>query len=197
MNPLDEKTVILVKPDGVKRGLTGEIISRFEKKGLKIVALKILEPAREHIKKHYPGESNEWVTSLGKKSLSDYEKNNIDPIKALGTDDPFKIGKICLEWLLDYVSSGPVVAIVFQGNDAVNQGRKLVGNTIPAYADAGTIRGDFSKDSPVLANLQKRGVKNVVHASGNREEAEFEISHWFKPDEVVSYKRADEEIMFA
>src|SRR3972149_2256474 len=195
-NPLEEKTVVLIKPDGVKRGLSGEIISRLEKTGLKIVALKMLQPTRERVKKHYPSKK-EWIEGLGKKSLSDYKKNGLDPIKMIGTDEPLKIGEMCMEWLFDYVASGPVIAIIFQGNDAVNQVRKLVGNTIPAFAEAGTIRGDYSKDSPILANLQKRGVKNVIHASGSKEEADFEIKHWFEPKEIVSYRRADEEVMFA
>lgn len=195
-NPLDEKTVILIKPDGVQRGLVGEVISRFEKTGLKIIGLKICSPGRDHVKNHYPN-SKEWLTSLGKKSLSDYVKYNIDPISRLGTKDPLKIGKMVAEWLYDYMCTGPVVAIVFQGNQAVGLGRKIVGATIPIFADAGTIRGDFSKDSPILANLQKRGVKNLVHASGSLEEAEFEINHWFTKKELLKYRRADESVMFA
>lgn len=196
MNPLEEKTVVLIKPDGVRRAIIGEIITRFEKTGLKIVALKMIKPARDHVKNHYPN-SKEWIKGIGEKSLADYKKNKLDPVKEVGTEDPMEIGKICIEWLFDYMSSDPVIAIVFQGNDAINQGRKIVGSTVPVFAEAGTIRGDFSKDSAVLANMQKRGIKNVVHASGSKEEAEFEISHWFSAQEIVSYRRADEEAMFA
>jgi len=194
-NPLEEKTLVIIKPDGVQRGIVGELISRFEKTGMKVVAIKMIESDREHIKKHYPS-NRDWIEGIGKKSLADYEKYGLNPEKEIGTDDPYKVGKICIEWLFDYMSSGPVAAIVFQGNHAVSHCRKIVGQTIPSFAEPGTIRGDYAKDSAILANMQKRGVKNVVHASGTIEEADFEISHWFKKEEICNYKRADESAMF-
>ena len=170
MNPLKERTLILVKPDGVRRALIGEVIARFERVGLKVFGIKMVNPDRAFIEKHYPS-SKEWTVGLGQKSLSDYEQYNLDPVEQVGTKDPYEVGKLVTGWLFDYMSSGPSVAIVFEGNQAVAMGRKIVGNTIPSFAPTGTIRGDFAKDSPILANLRKRGVKNVVHASGSIEEA--------------------------
>ena len=136
----EERTFVLVKPDGVKRGLIGEIVHRFEQRGLKIIAMQ--------------------------------------------------------EWLFEFLTSGPIVKMVVEGVHAVDMVRKICGNTLPNLADMGTLRGDYSVDSPALANAGKRAVHNIVHASENPAEAENEIKHWFKKDEIHSYKRAEEDIMF-
>lgn len=195
MKGLKEKTLVIVKPDGVRRGIVGEVISRFEKVGLKLVGLKLVKVDREQINRHYP-DSEEWLGTLGEKSLADYEKLNLDPEKELGTKDPIEIGKMVKEWLIEYLSSGPVVAMVLEGNQAVENVRMIAGNTLPSFAQPGTIRGDFSVDSASLANTKKRAVKNVIHASGNQEEAEHEINLWFASEEIYTYKRAEEEAMF-
>jgi len=192
---LKEKTLVIVKPDGVRRGIVGEVISRFEKTGLKLVGLKLIKVDKAQINRHYP-DSDEWLETLGKKSLADYEKLNLDPVKELGTKDPVEIGKMVKGWLIDYLSSGPVVAMVLEGNQAVENVRMIAGNTLPAFAQPGTIRGDFSVDSASLANAAKRAVKNIIHASGSLKEAEHEINLWFATEEIHSYKRAEEEAMF-
>ena len=114
----------------------------------------------------------------------------------MGTTDPLKIGKKVRLWLLDFMTSSPIVKMIIQGVHAVDMVRKLVGNTMPALADAGTIRGDYSVDSAALANKEKRSVRNIVHASETPEEAENEIKLWFNKDEIQNYKRGDEDIMF-
>lgn len=190
-----EKTVILIKPDGVKRGLMGEIISRFEKRGLKIVAIKMVWPTREHIDRHYP-ESGEWLNNVGSRTLAFFREHNIDAREHLGTEEAVEIGKKIKGWLGDYLTQGPVVAMVIEGMHAISVVRKLVGSTYPVEAMPGTIRGDFSIDTPAFANTEKRVVKNVVHASGDFQEAGHEIEHWFSPEEIHSYKRSDEDIMF-
>jgi nucleoside-diphosphate kinase len=192
---IKEKTLILVKPDGMQRGLIGKIIERFESRGLKVVALKITKPTKDHIKKHYLA-TEEQLSGMGNKTLEDLKANGLDPIKELGTDDPMKIGKMINNWNFEFLSSGPVAAIVLQGFRSVEMGRKIVGHTVPAKADIGTIRGDMSVDAPLLGNARKRSIKNIVHASGTVAEAKREISHWFSQKEIFDYSRADEEAMF-
>lgn len=190
-----ERTVVLIKPDGVKRGLIGEVLSRFERAGLKIVAMKMVWADFKLAEKHYP-KDKKYLQSLGKKSLETYEKYGKDPEEELGTKNPLEIGKMVRNWFYDYITSGPMVAVLLEGNHAVDQVRIMVGHTLPSLAVPGTIRGDYSVDSPVLANAAKRAVKNVVHASGTAEEAKFEEELWFKKDEIHKYKRADEDVMF-
>jgi len=190
-----EKTLVLIKPDGVKRGLIGEIIDRIEQRGLKIIALKMFQATAEQIDDHYP-KNPEWIHRLGEKSLGTYAKYNLDPIKELGTDDADKIGKMVRGWLIDLMTSGPLVKMVVQGVHAVDMVRKLCGNTLPNLAEMGTIRGDYSVDSAALANAGKRAVHNIIHASETPEEANHELEYWFSPEEIHEYKRAEEDIMF-
>ena len=143
-----ERTFVMVKPDGVKRGLIGEVIKRIERKGLKIVAMKMIEISRDLAERHY----------------------------AEHREKPF------FNNLIDYITSGPVVAMVVEGKEAVKVVRNLVGATNPVEASPGTIRGDFAMDIG----------RNVVHASDSLESAEREISLFFKEEEIVSYERADE-----
>ena len=189
MNHLkEEKTFVLIKPDGVQKGLIGEIIKRFEQRDLKIVALELFQPTAEEIDKHYPKDPA-WITRLGEKSLGTYQQYNIDPKPILGTDDAVEIGKMVRGWIVDYMSSAPLVRMVVQGLHAVDMVRKIAGSTLPYQADMGTIRGDFSNDSPALANSEKRAVMNLIHASETPEEAKHEITHWFGNSKAHDYKR--------
>lgn len=190
-----EQTLILAKPDALQRGLVGEIIKRFEARGFKLSGLKMVKPSSDHVKKHYLA-TKEQLGGMGNKSLENLKQLGLDPVKVLGTDDPMKIGKMINDWNFEFLSSAPVVAIVFEGPHAVEMGRKIVGNTLPFKADIGTIRGDFSVDSSTLGNFNKRPIRNIVHASGSISEAKREIKHWFSKKELFSYKRADEGIMF-
>jgi len=147
-----ERTFVMVKPDGVKRGLIGEVIRRIERKGLKIVAMKMMEVSKELAERHY----------------------------AEHKEKPF------FQSLISYITSGPVVAMVVEGKEAVKVMRSLVGKTNPIEASPGTIRGDFAMDIG----------RNVVHASDSIESAEREISLFFSEDEIVSYRRADEEWIY-
>lgn len=191
----EEQTLVLIKPDGVKRGLMGEIIKRVEQRGLKVIALKMFQATKAELAKHY-SDSEANLKAMGEKTLATYQKYGLDPIKEIGTDDSVKIGKLVHGWIVDFMNSGPIVKMVIQGLHAVEMVRKLVGNTMPSQAEMGTIRGDFSVDSAVLANAQKRGIRNIIHASGNIAEAETEIKLWFKSEEIHEYKRAEEDIMF-
>jgi len=194
-DPKEEKTLVLIKPDGVKRGLVGEVVSRIEKRGLKIIALEMVWANKDQVDGNYP-DDDKWLNSVGEKTKATYEKYGYDAKKELGTDDNKKIGKMVREWLIDYMTSGPIIKTVVKGVHAVDMMRKMVGNTMPALAEMGTIRGDFSIDSSIAANKGKRAVHNIVHASGSIEEAEKEIAFWFAPEEIHDYKRAEEDIMF-
>jgi len=187
-NPKEEKTYVMVKPDGVKKGLIGEIIKRFEQRDLKIVALEMFQPTAEEMDNHYPKDSK-WVTRLGEKTLATYEKYGYDAMEDFGTTDSEKLGPEIRKWLVDYMLSAPLVKMVVEGVHAVDMVRKIAGPTLPYLADMGTIRGDFSNDSPVLANAEKRAVANIVHASETPEEAAHEIKHWFGDKKMYSYKR--------
>jgi len=187
-HPKEERTYVMIKPDGVRKGLTGEIIRRLEQRDLKVVALEMFQPTKAQMDDHYP-KAEEWITRLGTKTLTTYEKYGYDAKVELGTDDPKKIGKMVRGWLIDYMISAPLVRMVVQGAHAVDMARKIVGPTLPYLAEMGTVRGDFSIDSPILANKEKRCVQNLVHASETPAEAEHEIKHWFGKSPIYSYKR--------
>ncbi len=190
-----ERTYLMIKPDGVKRGLTGEIIQRVEQRGLKIIALEMSTPNRQQMDDHYP-KDEAWRQRIGEKTLATYAKYHIDADAALGTHDPLAIGNMVRQWLIDFMTSGPVVKMVVEGIHAIDMVRKLCGNTMPYLAEMGTIRGDFSVDSPAEANRAKRSVHNLVHASETAAEAQHEIEHWFSLEQIHSYNRAEEDTMF-
>lgn len=196
-NLREEKTVVIIKPDGVKRGLVGEIIRRFEQRGLKIVALEMIRASREEMDRHYP-KDREWITNLGRNTQRSYQEYKIPSTLTddYGTEDPFEIGTMVREWLIGFMTSGPLVKMVVSGLHAIPMVRKIVGPTIPSFAEMGTIRGDFSVDSPALANAERRAVHNLAHASGTPEEARHELAVWFDPGEIHDYHRAEEDIMF-
>ncbi len=184
-----ERTLILIKPDGVKRNLIGEVIKRFEACGLKVVAMHMTQPTKEQMDNHYPKE-DAWITGLGNNTIRSYKEFEMPTtlIEDFGTENPLELGKMVREWLLDYMVSGPIVKIVIQGPHAVKVVRKIVGPTIPSFAEGGTIRGDLALDSPDLANSKKRAIQNLIHASGNIKEAEHEIQLWFSPEELHDYQ---------
>ncbi len=188
MNPKEERTYVMLKPDGVKKGLIGEVIKRFEQRDLKIVALEMFQPTHELIDNHYP-KKQEWITRLGEKTMVTYQKYGFDAVADFGTDNPALIGPEIRKWLINYMLSAPLVKMVVQGTHAVDVVRKIAGPTLPYLADMGTIRGDFSIDSPAIANKEKRAVMNILHCSETPEEAEHEIKHWFGDKKPFDYKR--------
>lgn len=182
-----EQTLVVLKPDAVQRGIAGDIITRFEQRGLKIVGTKMMIPDDELLNKHYPGDRDELVEGIGQRTLEGYKELGIDVKAKFGHDDPVKIGHQVRGWLVDFMRSGPVLAMVLEGPNAIQVVRKVRGNTEPMRAEVGTITGDFSSDSSAHANAQDRPIRNLVHASGNKEEAEFEIGLWFNDDELFDY----------
>lgn len=190
-HPKTERTLVILKPDSIQRGLIGEIIKRFESIGLKIVALKMAVPTREKIEQHYTLDPN-WRLITGEKTIHAYENKGLVP----PSHDPLEISGVILENLKNYMTAGPVVFMVLQGAHAVKLVRKIVGGTEPLTSDVGTIRGDFVIDSYQMADIDGRAVRNLVHASGSVEEADSEIAHWFEKDELTSYRILAERMLY-
>jgi nucleoside-diphosphate kinase len=185
-----EKTLVLLKPDAVQRNLIGDIIGRFERVGLKIVALKFVIPTKEQAYTHYVKNEAE-ITALGQRSIDGKRKGG-----AVVDDDPTELGTKIIDRLVRFLTSGPVVAMVLQGHQAIAITRKIVGSTEPLQSAMGTIRGDYTVDSYLIADTDDRAVRNLVHASSNAQEAEYETNVWFKPEEVVEYKNLRERILY-
>jgi nucleoside-diphosphate kinase len=186
-----ERTLVVIKPDGIQRSLIGEIIKRLERIGLKLVALKMLVPTAAFIEKHYTLDSN-WRMSNGTKTIKGYKDKGLTP----PTEDPMKMSGMTLEKLKTYMSSGPVVATVWEGAHSVQIVRKITGGTEPLTSDVGTIRGDFVLDSYQISDGDGRAVRNLIHASGSADEAEKEIDLWFKPEEIINYRLIQEQILY-
>ncbi len=159
-----EKTLIIFKPDSVQRGIVGEILARFEKVGLKIVATKMIQPDKDHYFHHYEN-IGKMVSRRGQKAF---------------------------DVTLDMMNSGPVIAFVLQGVEAVSLVRKMVGATEPKSALPGTVRGDYAHMSFGYADVNEVGIPNLMHASGDSEEAEMEIRHWFSESEIFDYENVHE-----
>jgi nucleoside-diphosphate kinase len=186
-----EKTLVVLKPDALQRSLIGEIIKRYERVGLKLSALKFLIPSEEMIEKHYTLDPN-WKKNVGEKRIKSAQEKG----ETLFSNDPIAIADKVVAKLKAYMSSGPVVAMVWQGAHAVAIVRKITGGTEPLGTDVGTIRGDFVLDSYVMADGDERAIRNLVHASGSVSEAENEIALWFTQDEVIDYNLVQDKILY-
>jgi len=188
-----ERTLVIIKPDGVQRSLIGEVIKRYERVGLKLVGLKMVIPNEEFATRHYyEVGGDEWLESVGAKTRAVYE--------AKGEKCPYETNKdngwAVLKANAKYLSAGPVICMVWEGNGAVKLVRKITGGTEPLGADVGTIRADFTLDSYALADIAGRSVRNIIHASGEVSEAEQEIKIWFKEDELLNYTHLMEKILY-
>jgi nucleoside-diphosphate kinase len=186
-----EKSLVLIKPDGVQRGLIGESIKRYEQCGLKLVAIKMAIPTKEMALTHYSVDP-EWALKTGTKSIESWKAKGLTP----PTEDPIELAEAVRKQLIEFLSSGPVVAMVWQGMNAIGVIRKITGGTEPLTSVPGTIRGDYTIDSYRAADSDKRAVRNIIHASGSIEEADKEIAIWFKPEEVLNYRLISEEIIY-
>ncbi len=190
-HPKKERTFVIIKPDGIQRTLIGEIIHRYERTGLKLVALKMATPDAKTVEKHYMVDPD-WIRKVGEKSIISYEKKGlVAPFK-----DPEECGRAVLGRLKKYLTTGPVIAMVWQGNKAVGIIRKLTGGTEPLTSDVGTIRGDLTIDSYDMSDLDDRAIRNLIHASGSVEEAEKEIAIWFRENEIFNYNLVLEKMLY-
>ncbi|MCA9379513.1 nucleoside-diphosphate kinase [Candidatus Dojkabacteria bacterium] len=187
-----ERSLVLIKPDGVQRGLIGEVISRFEKKGLKITAMKLAWPTKELAAKHYD-QPHEAMMLLGTRTLQAYEEKGVKH----HISDPIEIAKDIQKKLVKFLVTGPVVAMVIEGAHAIQHVRKMRGHTNPLAADVGTITADLTIDSYFIADDAERAIRNLVHASGSVDEAENEIKIWFKESEICDYDLAIEKILYS
>lgn len=188
-----QKSLVLIKPDALQRGISGDIIFRLERAGLKIVGAKLFTAKSEMVAKHYK-KDDDWAKKVGNHRIEDANTNNVDIKEIYGTEDPVKIGHMVNKANVDYLTMGPVFGFVFEGVNAIAKIRKLVGHTFTLEAEPGTIRGDYGLESPLTSMLRKRTIYNMIHASGSKEEAEAEINMWFTDDEILSYKRVHEDL---
>jgi nucleoside-diphosphate kinase len=182
-----EKTLILLKPDVVARGIVGEIITRFEKVGLKIVGMKMLAASKEQLEEHY-FKDDEWLIRKGAGII----KNKGYPEDY----DPKKAGKEIVDGLISDMMLYPIIAMAIEGHNAVEVVRKIAGPTNVEEAMPGTIRGDYSHDTYALANVSDRPIITIIHASGEKDEAIAELKIWFKDDEIHEYDRVESHLHY-
>lgn len=190
-HPKTEQTLVIVKPDGIQRALIGEIIGRYERLGLKLVALKMLVPTEAMIEGHYLLDPN-WKKNVGTKAIESYTKKGETP----PSSDPIEVANLVVGRLKTYMTSGPVIAMVWEGAHAVELVRKITGGTEPRSASIGTIRGDFVVDSYQMADSDNRAIRNLIHASGSVAEATMEIPHWFASGEIFNYRVPHEATLY-
>lgn len=186
-----ERTLVLLKPDVVQRGLMGEIISRFERKGLKIVAMKFVQATEEQVRNHYYWSEEEKIKT-GNRTLEIYKSKGIELNKS-----PIEIAEDVQKRLVRFMLAGPILAMILEGAHAIEHVRKLVGHGSPLQADVGTIRADYTIDSYILADEAERAARNLVHASSSVSEAEREIKVWFDENEICDYELAIEKILYS
>lgn len=189
-NPKKEKTFVILKPDTVQRSLVGEITKRIERTGLKLVALKLVQASEEQCWTHY-NKDDVWFAKKGEQLVGNRQAAGMTIDK-----EAIEYGKDIVRALVKFMTACPVIAMIWEGNDAVNIVRKIVGGTEPATSDVGTIRGDFTLDTYNLSNLDDRAVRNLVHCSDQPAEAEREINIWFKPEEIFNYRLVSEGILY-
>ena len=189
-HPKKERTLVIIKPDGVQRALIGEIVSRLERTGLKFVAFKFLVPKEEQCWTHY-NKDEKWFLEKGNRIVADRTGHKL-PIEK----EPMEYGKDIIRSNVVFFMSGPVLAMVLEGNQSVAIVKKIVGGTEPTTSDVGTLRGDLTVDSYPLSSLDNRAVRNLIHCSDSPAEAEREIGIWFDESEIVRYRLVQEQILY-
>lgn len=185
-----ERSFVIIKPDGVQRALMGDIVSRFERTGLKFVGFKFIIPTEDQCWTHYNKE-DDWFLEKGANIVKARKEAGV-PVEK----DDIEYGKDIVRQLVTFMTSGPVLAMVLEGNEAVGVVQKLVGSTEPKSSDVGTIRGDYTVDSYDLAGVDERAVRNLIHCSDHPDEAEREIKIWFDEKELIDYRLVGEQILY-
>ncbi len=188
--PHQERTFVILKPDTVQRSLVGEVTGRFERTGLKFVAMKMFVPTAEKLLKHY-NKDEAWFLKKGNRIIEDLKSQGL-PVEK----DALAYGKEIIDTIVTYMTAAPVIAMILEGNQSVAVVTKLVGTTEPATSDVGTIRGDYTVDSYGHSSYENRAVRNLIHCSESPEEAEREIAIWFTDEEIMDYVTAQERIMY-
>ena len=189
-HPKEERTFVIIKPDGVQRGLIGEIIKRYERTGLKLVGMKFGVADEKKFWDHY-NKDDAWFEKKGAKIAEDKKANGLPVDK-----EPLEYGKDIIRQLVKFMTSGPVLMMVWEGNSAAVVVKKITGDTEPSTSDVGTIRGDLTVDSYTIAAVDDRAVRNLIHCSENVEEAKREIAIWFIDKEMTEYRLVGEQILY-
>lgn len=184
-----ERTLVIIKPDGVQRMLVGEILGRFEQAGLKIVGMKMEWPSKKLVGQHYTADSAYYEMQWHKAQKSVEERGE------KMQETPKQLGDRVREANMRYLSSGPVIAFVLEGNAAIVNVRTIIGGTNPLSADIGSIRGDLTIDDFAAADEESRAVRNLMHASSEPEEAKREIALWFTKDELNDYQTVMDKVL--
>ena len=188
--PHQERTFVIIKADGIQRSLIGDIISRFERTGLKFTGFKFLVPTEQQLLVHY-NKNEEWFLKKGNRIIEDLKSHGL-PIEK----DAMAYGKGIIDTIITYMTAAPVLGMVIEGNQSVAIVTKITGSTEPATSDVGTIRGDLTVDSYGHSSMENRAVRNLIHCSESPEEAEREIKVWFDESELLSYTTAQERILY-
>lgn len=190
INPKQERTLVILKPDAVQRGLIGEVIKRIEKTGLKLIAIKMVNATEEQLWAHY-NKDDEWFSKKGTRTIEERTSLGL-PVEK----EAIEYGKDIVRALVKFMSCGPVVPMVWEGNQAVGIVKKIVGSTEPLTSDGGTIRGDYTLDSYELSSLDGRAVRNLIHCSDPVSDAVREIPLWFSENEILKYRLVTEQILY-
>ncbi len=186
----NQRTFVFIKPDAVQRSLVGTFIQKFEQAGLKVVASKFMIPEEAKLWTHY-NKSDEWYTKKGENMIVNLQEKGMEITKPA-----IEYGKDIVRALIDFMTAGPAMALVLEGNEAVDVVVKLVGSTEPKSSDVGTIRGDFTADTYKIANLDNRAVRNLMHCSDTPENALTEIGIWFEEGEIVKYNNVNDIVLY-
>lgn len=189
-HPKKERTLVILKQDAIQRSLIGEIVRRIERTGLKFIAFKFFVPQEKQCWEHYH-KDEAWFQEKGARIVEDLKKQKL-PVEK----DATEYGKDIILGNVKYFTSGPVLAMVIEGNKAIGVVKKLVGTTEPLTSDVGTIRGDLTIDSYDISSIDSRSVRNLVHCSDGIEAAEREIKIWFSNDEILNYRLIQEQILY-
>ncbi|MBI3573809.1 nucleoside-diphosphate kinase [Candidatus Kaiserbacteria bacterium] len=185
-----QRTLVLLKPDAIQRSLVGEILKRIERTGLKFVAFKFLLANEDELVRHY-NKDEKWFLEKGGRVVADRKLHGLAVEKSA-----LEYGKEIIDLIVAFMTAGPILAFVVEGNESVAVVKKIVGATEPKSSDVGTIRGDYTVDSYDHSSVQNRAVRNLLHCSESPEEAVREIAVWFKPEEILEYRLFEEQILY-
>jgi nucleoside-diphosphate kinase len=189
-HPKKERTFVILKPDAIQRSLIGDVTGRIEKTGLKLVASKLIVATADQCWAHY-NKDEEWFLKKGAKIIENRQALNLPVEKSA-----LEYGKDIISALVKFMTSGPILPMIWEGNQAVGIVKKLVGGTEPLTSDVGTLRGDYTIDSYELAGFDDRAVRNLIHCSDAPEEAAREIKIWFNDSEIINYRLVAEQILY-
>ncbi|MDD3301534.1 MAG: nucleoside-diphosphate kinase [Patescibacteria group bacterium] len=189
-HPKKERTLVILKPDAIQRGLVGDLLKRFENTGLKLIAMKMMVPKEELVWKHY-NKDEAWFQSKGEKLVENLKAAGL-PIEK----EAIEYGREIIGALVKFMTASPVIPMVWEGNQSVAIIKKIVGSTEPATSAVGTIRGDYTLDSYEISNLDGRAVRNLVHCTDDPSESEREISLWFNQEELINYRLIAEQMLY-